>query len=347
MIKLLNLNIFFRLVKHIFIVNLLRRPDPYKLDLILTYNCNSFCKTCRIWKKKSRFREIGLGDYEKLFRELGKKIVWLSLDGGQPTLKGGFLKIVDLAIKTLPNLSIINISSNGLTPKQEFKLVNKLLNKTKGIKIYYALSLDGFEKEHNIVRGRRDAYRCVMEAFSLLSSLKNHKNLILGFQTTINKYNLNCIPDILRLSKNADFHTFNLAHYNRTYFLNRPDMDVTNYKEETKKVLISLLKRYKVRNLFDFVSKICTSLSYKYLDKPQKRKVSCSAGISTLTIDPYGNIKRCAFDDRNLSNIKSGSINLKRDDIFNVHCKKCWMDCEATPSMILHPILTLRDYKFF
>src|SRR3989338_7943902 len=75
----------------------LARPSLFRLDVAVTYLCDSACTYCKIWELHRKNpgllnKELKLEDYEKLFD--GLDISWLHLTGGEPFLKKEFVEII-------------------------------------------------------------------------------------------------------------------------------------------------------------------------------------------------------------------------------------------------------------
>src|SRR4030042_2994035 len=80
---------------------------PRDLVLAVTYNCNSRCRMCNIWKSEP-LPLLALSEYEKL----PDSIKDINLSGGEPFLRQDLVQLVELLISKNPAVRII-ISSNG------------------------------------------------------------------------------------------------------------------------------------------------------------------------------------------------------------------------------------------
>jgi MoaA/NifB/PqqE/SkfB family radical SAM enzyme len=65
---------------------------PMNLTFSITNRCNSRCKTCNIYQKKSE--ELGLDEWKQVFQSLGKAPFWTTFSGGEPFLRPDFFELV-------------------------------------------------------------------------------------------------------------------------------------------------------------------------------------------------------------------------------------------------------------
>jgi len=95
-------------------------------------------------------------------------------------------------------------------------------------------------------------------------------------------------------------------------------------------------------------------LAKKYLKNPNRQVIKCDSLNSTLTIDPYGYLLPCSYFYLRIDNVKNHShdiiktitrnkekIEKIREIISKNKCPVCWTNCEAYPSMFVHPIETI------
>lgn len=81
---------------------------PVSLTLYVTNRCNSRCKMCNLWKFPASEKELTVGEWEKVFKSLGKSVIWVTFSGGNQVLRKDFYKIVNSAIK-LTEPCLINL----------------------------------------------------------------------------------------------------------------------------------------------------------------------------------------------------------------------------------------------
>ena len=65
-----------------------RGMKPVYLIVGLTYDCNSFCRTCFNWEqlRKDKEHELSLDELKKTFRSMGE-MLFIVMSGGEPFLR--------------------------------------------------------------------------------------------------------------------------------------------------------------------------------------------------------------------------------------------------------------------
>ncbi|MDP1695312.1 MAG: radical SAM protein [archaeon] len=150
-----------------------RRGIRETIDIQITGKCNLKCAHCYIGEKE--YKDIPFEDLKRLFdsaKELG--VFNVVLTGGEPTMHNDFDKIVDYLNE---NRFRIILVTNGT-------FIDKKLEKLKG-KIYdLVISLDGFKKDYEKIRGC-DYNKTIDNLYKVKNSGINfrinailHKNLI-------------------------------------------------------------------------------------------------------------------------------------------------------------------------
>ena len=191
----------------------------------------------------------------------------ISLTGGESTLHPNFLDITQMLLVNGFNLCIF---TNGYNPN----VIIRLLEASKQYKFSIKVSLDGFEKMHNWIRGRDDSYSKViqtLDAISLYSNvslyissviLRENTEEMVQFSAYIRERYPNAIhtKDLAFPMGNAcDQHVFSINEYDQfADFLKGPD--------DGAKELGSQIRKNTFR---------------------------CSGGISQCTLMPTGFLKIC------------------------------------------------------
>ena len=72
--------------------NILPTKKLRRIILAVTSNCNSRCKTCFLWKKKTQDK-LDLNDFKKFANEPAfRQVRFLVLTGGEPFLRGDIVE---------------------------------------------------------------------------------------------------------------------------------------------------------------------------------------------------------------------------------------------------------------
>lgn len=149
------------------------RRKPIVLQMPITSRCNSRCVTCNVWKQKDNV-DI---DPERLRVLLSNKyfsnVQVIGLNGGELSLVKNVDDIFD-AVLTCKKLKHIFVISNGLLPVKLLPLLerNKIKCNAKGVKLNFQLSVDGYGKVHEDVRGMPNTFGKTKQ---MLDALKENR----------------------------------------------------------------------------------------------------------------------------------------------------------------------------
>jgi len=306
-------------------------PEPYKVTFAVTYNCNSKCKTCNIWKKKPK-GELTIEEIKKIFSKISPS--WLNITGGEPFLRNDIYKIAKIAKEY--GVSMLNLTTNGLVPRafEESKKISKL----KFFRFVVTVSMDGPEEIHDKIRGIKGNWKRAIKLYKNLKKIKAS-----GFQTylgyTISKYNLGMIEKTIKDSgfDIRDFH-FNIFHSSFYYDINGKSDG--RFLNDIKYVI----KNKKSIGMLSYIERIYIKHVEKYL-KTGKSPFPCKALTSSCFIDPQGNVYPCTHWEMKLGNLRESDYDLKkiwnskkakeaRKMIKKNKCPGCWTPCEAYQTIL-------------
>ena len=313
---------------------------PYKVLINLTDLCNSRCVYCEIWKIKP-VNEINLTHIKKIFNDLNKNLLWLSLSGGEVTLVRYYKELIDEVLISCPNLKILAFTTNALA-------VNKAVDfakyaRDKGLDVLVTISLDGDEETHDKLRGIPGNYKKCQALYDQLLEEKINVN----FGITVSDQNSSFIQEKY-LDYKDKIKAVTFVH----------DEGIYNVKSKTndKKILDSMkliYKNYNLKKLHEFVEKIHIKIAILFLEKQRKKNIiPCEVLTTSAHVMPNGDIKPCMFMDK-IGNIKNENfkdvyLSKKTDDvrkeIKNNNCPKCWMNCYSPHSIMQNPFKALLSF---
>jgi len=343
---------------------LFTKPNPKKISYInfaITYECNSRCKHCNIWRKykenkKIVEKELKLAEIEKIFEESQylKNIQSIGLTGGEPFLRNDFIDLCGFFIKKYPN-AIISIPTNALLPDLIIAGLEKIIDKF-GLEnsIFLSISLDGIEKTHDEIRGMPGNYSCVLKLIDLLK--KKVPSINRGISFTVMPQNYKDLLEVYKFSKKNEIDFgFQFAQISESFYGNTKDVFVWNEKklDEVGEIINSILKEHTAKakilkniwpSLFA-INKYYMSHMVSYQKNPH-RTLKCYSGTHSLFIDPYGNIFSCVMLNKKFGNIREINfdklwLSEKAQNIRKFIKEKkcaCWTPCETHFSLD-------RDYK--
>ena len=331
---------------------------PYKLEFIVTFSCGSRCRTCNIWKRyieapEERSRELGVDDFVRTVTSARDHVRWVSLTGGEVTDRDDFPDIVSGIVDAVGDrLSLLQITTNGIDPDRTREMFPAIFERTRGIPLYITLSLDGIGKTYERVRGVPDGYEKVMTSMQILKDL-GAPHVTTGFQVTLSDLNVMEADQLFEVaSEGQERPIITMATNALQLTRGKADVDVRHASEAVEEALTRIWKRYPARLLNDLPPKLHLGLTRQYF-KTGRAPVPCSAGHSTLTIDPYGGVLQCDSRNRPLATLQAYDfdlVKLCRSDAFRdalaplSDCRECWTPCQAYPSLLQHPVASVVEY---
>ena len=332
---------FSRNVKWIF-------QEPYKINFDITYLCNSRCRNCNIWQKYRRnpeplAKEMSASEYDQIFKRISPSLFFVSFEGGEPFLKRDAEEIFKSCLKRADKLISFLIATNGSLPQRAEKTAREILKINSSASLYFSISLDGFEETHNRLRGIPNGYQLALETYERLCSIGDHR-LRPFFQYTLCQSNW---KEALSFYKRMPKSTVFTLYHHSPLFCNEDSTDglmTPEEKEEFLSVLSQLMKACRMESPLDFLKKSYLRNSLSFIRKG-KNPIPCYAGFATLSSDPYGNIRPCAFFTESFGNLRNSDYFLKpllssgeadeiKRKVKNNSCPPCWMNCDALPSLL-------------
>jgi MoaA/NifB/PqqE/SkfB family radical SAM enzyme len=342
------LNMKFSLAHLTFLRNIrrsIRRGLPYKLLSIVTFRCNSRCSTCNNWQLKPEV-ELSTGEMADIFRKMPFPISWLAITGGEPFLRDDLVDIIASARENIPSLLMVSLVSNGLLTEKITTDMKRLLE-LKIPFLFLRFSLDGPEEVHNAIRNVPDAYNQTMNTYSRVYEMtKGHHEVNLGFEVTLSKLNAEALetflPGLLREYK----ANITIAH--RGFLYHNTEGTAPPLTPDLASIRKILRHQEKILNPFsasDLIQKRYLREIPAYLGEGGAFTKKCVAFLSSLGIDPYGNVVPCLMWERKLGNLRDVEYDMAQlwksqekerivEEIARGACPRCWTPCEAYQTIL-------------
>lgn len=286
---------------------------PVSLTVSLTYRCNSRCRTCNIYTKKSS--ELSLDEYEKIFRSIGKSPYWITFSGGEPFLREDIAEISRSAYKNC-GPKIINIPSNGLLSDRIEKSVREILDSCPDSNLIINLSVDGIGERHDEIRGVKGCFDKVMKTYDRLKAIKNEK-LTVGIHTVISGYNVKEIPSLYSWIKklNPDSYITEIAE--ERVELGTIGTGITpslhDYSEAID-FISNEMKEWELKGIAK-ITRLFRTRYYQMVKKILKEKrevIPCYAAIASCQISPDGEVWDCCIKADSMGSLKDTEYDFKR-----------------------------------
>lgn len=163
---------------------------PIDCVVALTYNCNSRCEMCDIWKIRDA-QSLSILELEKLPASLRD----VNLSGGEPFLYVDLPEAVATVARACPKARIV-ISSNGFATGLILSQMKEILKIKPDIGV--AISIDGIGEMHNEIRGIPGGFERCLATVRGLKEL-GMTNLRLAF--TLMDKNVNHLARVYDLSR--------------------------------------------------------------------------------------------------------------------------------------------------
>lgn len=344
---------------------LIATPYPFRLNVAVTYQCNSRCKMCGIWKiykdSPNVGQELTVHDYDSLFKALSSNLFWLGLTGGEPFLRKDLIDIILLASSKLRKVHILELTTNGLSPHVVEKTVDEILRTSKFPFITLGVSMDGPSLLHDQIRGVKGAWNRALTTYKKLCEISNsYPNFSPHISYTISQYNAGNFEKFLQTVKKEagiDLNSIsvtieNMGHmYHRSHgscsdrdsFVHQAETDIRFLLKEINVQVSKSLNKSGIEIGRQLFKKLFLASSLKFLDNPTKMIMPCAALIGSCFIDPLGYLYPCTVYGEKIGNIKDAGFaslwnsqlaNKLRKDIKLGRCPNCWSPCEAEPSFL-------------
>ncbi len=278
----------------------------------VTNRCNLRCQHCYIDAEDKRYKEeLTTDEAKKFITDLAEmEIPVLLLSGGEPLIRSDIFELSKFAHDK--GLRVV-LSTNGTLINAE--IAKKI--KESGIQ-YVGVSLDGMQEIH-------DQFRCLPGAFdSALEGIRNCMKLGIktGVRFTLNKFNKNDLPEILKLVEKEGiprFCMYHLVYSGRGKEIMSTDIDLEEKLEIIEFIIqktIELHQKGVQTEILTVDNHADGVYIFNYLMKDQPERAEevmellkmhggCSAGTKFSNVDSLGNVHPCQFWQHvSLGNVK-------------------------------------------
>jgi MoaA/NifB/PqqE/SkfB family radical SAM enzyme len=294
---------------------------PINLTVSLTTRCNSRCKTCNIYTRKTE--EFSLDEYEKTFSSIGKAPYWVTFSGGEPFLRED---IVEVCLSAYRNCGprIINIPTNGILTDRIEIGVRRILSNCPDVAVIINLSIDEIGERHDEIRGSKACFEKVMETYKRLKAM-SHPNLTVGIHTVISKYNVKEIPVIYNYLKKLKPNSYITEIAEERVELGTIGAGISPSFQDYSEAIDFIdgeMKGWNMKGL----SKVTRAFRTRYYKmvkrilKEEREVIPCYAGIASCQIAPDGEVWDCCIKAESMGNLCEA----------NYDFKKVWFSDKAT-----------------
>jgi len=316
---------------------------PRVLIINLTYQCNSKCIMCNIWKMKPK-KELSLKDWKSVLQNpVFKKIKQLTVSGGEAFLYQDYVKTVKMMINRISSLKRLVLNTNGFAPNVTENIL-KIADycKLRKIKLAVTLSIDEIEIKHDEIRRVNGGFDRVMKVLNKLKkAVDNGVEINLSVASVLMKNNINDYEEIKRYFTNKDVnHNFQLIGFHKSYVNNLEEKYSLDFRNESKIKIIEFLQKMGRKTNFEA---FYWNDMYKMYKDYQRRETPCVFLKDGLVLDSLGDVYYCLStkpignfvkEKKSISEIYFDARNIEfRNNLWSTSCKYCNSGCDVTKSI--------------
>ncbi len=279
---------------------------PKVIQLPITYNCNSKCVMCNIWKM-DHSNEMTVEEFATFMKDdIFKEVEAVGINGGEPSLVPNLPEYIK-EVLTLPKLKSLNMISHGFSQKPLLKSLEEIYKmcKEKNIHFQVLISLDGVREIHNIVRGKTNVFEKTSSTIDEIMKNKSKYCDDLELGCTIVKQNIHNLVELDTYAK--------MKNYNIKFRLGIENKRIESNKlKDQYSVIYSPLKQsakeffhYQISQTKDFANKFKYYAIFSWLnsEKP-KRILGCMWKEEGITLDARGELYYCAVASNSLGSLR-------------------------------------------
>jgi len=175
-------------------------PKPVHLEFLVTRKCNSRCIMCSIWETGDSVKELALGEIrEILSNPLFDSLKWVTLSGGEPTLRENLAQVAETILDCQPGIKQMDIDTNGLEPSLVSQRVKQILSLPAYRRLdsfSVGISLDGYGAIHEKIRRVPRAFARVNETIQVLKELQISSPFYIYLNCVVQPLNLGSLPQL-------------------------------------------------------------------------------------------------------------------------------------------------------
>jgi MoaA/NifB/PqqE/SkfB family radical SAM enzyme len=326
-----------------------RGMKPVYVILGLTYDCNSFCRTCFNWEqlRKNKEHELSLEEIKKSLDSVGD-LLFVVMSGGEPFLRRDLPEICEHLSK-VNNARQITIPTGGITSDLIERSVTAVLEKCPTTQIAVNLSLDHIGEKHDWLRGVPGNYEKLKKTYAKLIPLKERfDNLTVNAHTCLCTYNADDLEFITTSVKETfpeiSFHSFEMLRGDQ------PDKNIQPITTERYREVLPMLEKYwnsfhHYDDFLRFVKIYSRRMELAALEQETQVR-PCFAGTISGVIDARGEVRLCELREP-VGNLRD--VDYDFDALWtseeadrqrkSIAAKECWCthSCFMSSSLVFQP----------
>ncbi len=316
------MNPFYYITKKLIKSNFTRLGAPCKMTFAVTYACTFLCKTCNIGKnylnnpKNILQGQLTHEEIGKIFKNA--KPSWLQITGGEPFMRDMY-EILNTIVENDSELYAVSTTTNGFATQTIIESVKKILT-LKIPRFVVSVSCDGFESDHEDIRGIENSFKKCLETFNELKKLES-KNFNTFISYTASPNNMGKLESFIKNMKekygiDQKYIHMNLYHNSSHFFSNSNQQKTEEYNE---KVLneIRTYSKYKKGNDFKiaFLEKMYSKFSEEFVNGVKEYETEISDADELRKILIFLDFKKVVTVEKQREYWDCGDLEIALDKI--------------------------------
>ena len=273
-----------------------RGMKPVYLILGLTYDCNSFCRTCFNWEqlRKNKEHELSLDEIRKTLSTLDD-LLFVVMSGGEPFLRRDIADVCEI-LSTGNHAKQITIPTGGVSSDLIARSTREILSRCPETQIVVNLSLDHIGEKHDWIRGVPGNYERLRKTYANLIPLKSEfPNFTVNLHSVLCNYNVDDLEFITENVKKdfpeISFHSFEMLRGDQ------PDKSIQEISVDRYREVLPFLESYwsTYRSYDGFLRfmKVYSRQVELRVREEETQVRPCLAGTISGVLDARGEVRMC------------------------------------------------------
>lgn len=287
-------------------------PLPFNLTFSLSFRCNSRCRTCRVYERRSE--ELSAREWMRVFSGLGRAPLWATFSGGEPFLREDLEEIVT-GFYDLCGPRAITLPTNGLLPGRVAAATRAILDHCIRARVIVNLSLDEIGTRHDRIRGVPGNWEKALETLGALKGL-GRPNLTVGIHTVLSRENIDRFPEIREglLALAPDSYVTEIAE--ERVELGTTGLGITPPLGAYGRAVEDLSTHIALQG-FRGMGPLTRAFRLEYLRlsleilETNRQVIPCYAGIASAHVAPNGDLWACCTLCRSMGNLRDEGFSFR------------------------------------
>jgi MoaA/NifB/PqqE/SkfB family radical SAM enzyme len=273
-----------------------RGMKPVYLIIGLTYDCNSFCRTCFNWEqlRKNKDQELSLEELQKTLAGVGD-LLFVVMSGGEPFLRRDLPEVCEM-LSTQNHAKQITIPTGAVSSDLIARSVEATLQRCPKTQIVVNLSIDHIGEKHDWIRGVPGNYERLKKTYANLIPLRDrYPTLTVNLHTCLCTYNADDLDfifaSVMRDFPEVSFHSFEMLRGDQ------PDKNIQPIATQRYRELLPKLEAYwstyrHYDSFLKFVKIYSRRMELAVLEQETQVR-PCHAGLVSGVLDARGEVRMC------------------------------------------------------